>query len=142
MASACLNQDAPVVGVIACSTGVFSEPAKVEAETQMRSVVNALKGDGLIDERSMFLPDRVTSRKQAQEATYTFVKAKVDACIILNSGFPPGDVDLLCSRIDAVQVGKKEAAPPPELDDDTETIRIEIVLGARLRLGQNVDGQR
>ncbi|OHB85106.1 MAG: hypothetical protein A2V98_22350 [Planctomycetes bacterium RBG_16_64_12] len=110
------NRQAPKIGVVSNSIGVYSEQGKQAAETQIRGLLETLKKDHVISDQSFVFPRRIFGPTEAEEVADRFVDEKVDGMVVLDSAFPNGNAfltlaaDAYLSRIPLILTA------PPEID--------------------------
>jgi len=85
---------APKVGILINAGKVFSSEGKEYIENRYRDLFNSLKNEGIINENSIFYPERTFSLYEVQKALEIFVKEMVDVVIFLDSAFPNGNAFL------------------------------------------------
>lgn len=108
---------APKVGFISNAIVPFNEQGKKEIEQAWNSLFDEFKKNGIIHQKSIFHPKRISNPFTAEAAAKNFASEQVDVVIILNSAFPNGQVFLTfatnpyLSRIPMVLTADKE----PEL---------------------------
>jgi len=85
---------APKIGILANAVKAFSLEGKEEIERQYRELFGDFKNEGIINENSIFYPERIFSLYEAEKALEIFIKEMVDVVILLNSAFPNGNTFL------------------------------------------------
>jgi len=106
----------PRIGIVANSIGVFSDECKQAVETQMRGLFEQLKAAGEISEDSIFHPRRIFGPLEAQDVLDRFIRAKIDALVVLHSAFPQGNAFLTFATDPYLRHIPLLVTAPPEFD--------------------------
>jgi L-fucose isomerase-like protein len=88
------HDQAPKIGIVSNSIGVFSQQGKEVAETQMKALLEDLKREHLVSGDSLSYPRRIFGPTEAEEVADRFAVEKLDALVILDSAFPNGNAFL------------------------------------------------
>ena len=86
-----LPKQLPKIAVVANSIDAFSNAGKDIVEDQMRTFFQCLKNEAAISEDSILYPERLSTPHDVRKALDVLVPEKIDALVVLNSGFPNGN---------------------------------------------------